>query len=397
VTVHDFVTAALNRDQIRTSILVLDRLFIERDQRYLSGWCDDNASVVAGAPVRLVETIRKHAFGGQAEAAPIWRLRRAVELLELRFDYTEQLGARDQVVQDAGGGEGGEEVLYQMQLAGTAPPGGLYEREWNDDRIADHTGLAPGDVYGIRMAIPWVRPDDRPRVRRRRDAAAMPPTAAARVLFLDSAGNPNTGLPYTVDDLVLALEEIEGGAREDAAAWIETTLQVGAARLDTDGRPRTVTAIARALGFSREWTYRLLTRFEADRPAGGRGQPTKLTPEILALLRGANPRRFDRGSWYAWIAAWCWPEAKGRPTPRTLKGWRERGLLDLGAGRATAFRDFAEAVTALVAAAPGDAPSLPTAEELAAVAGFPDRAAAVNLGVTPDQLTAAREAVERTA
>lgn len=384
----------------RTAMLVLRGCFVERSQTYLPGWSD--SIVTAYVPDRAgpmsaaeVEHIRRGAFGGQAQATALWRLRMAVELVERRFDYTEQLGARDLVAERVG-----EDELYRQQLAGLAPAGGAYERGWNDDKIAELTGVAPGDVYAIRRSIPWIRPDDRPLARRWRGVNGLPATRAARVMWLDLVGNPCTGKPHTVEEIAEILAGIDGGA---SWSWggvdgVETTLRVGRVRIDThSGRARTVTAIAAALGYSREWTYRLLRRFEADELAGERGKPSLLTPEILDRLRHADPRRFDRGSWYAWIAAWCWPSATGRPSTRTLKGWRDRGRGDAVRGGATPYREFAELVEALVAAAPAEAPILPAAEELATVAELPTRAAAVSLGVTLDQLAAAREAAGRTA
>lgn len=376
---------------VRLASLALLGVFVEQRQSYLSGWTDEAVAARIGIPAAEVARVREAAFGSQANATIAWRQRQAVLLVERWFDYTEGLGARDLLAAEVG-----EDALYQLQLAGQAPAGGVYAPGWHDDAIADLTGLAPGDVYAIRNSIRWIPEVDRPAARRARDIAGLPPTRAARVMRLAAMGDPS-GEEYTLDalgDALLEAGEIDAstaGRREELVQWVATTIEAGRARLDSAGRRRTLVATAKVLGFSREWTYRLLARFDADPEVGKRGKPSPLTPAVVERLQALDARRFDRGSWYGWLAAMLWP-GKKRPTTRTLKNWRERGAADIAAGTTTIYREFEEAVIDLMNRAPADAPILPTAAELAEVAELSDRAAAERLGVTSEQLEAARTA-----
>lgn len=378
---------------VRLVCLALLGVYVEAEQRYLTGWSDQVLADRLHLPVAVVMDLRAAAFGPGAEATHPWRQRQAALLLERHFDPTERLGARDVVAAKVG-----EDDLYRLQLAGQAPAGGLYQAGWSDDRISELTGVSPGDVYALRTAIRWLPPDDRPAARRRRETNALAPTRAGRVMRLSDEVDPRTGERYTLEGLADALvdagevDTVVAGRREELLQWVETTLAAGRARLDSDGRRRTVVTTARALGFTRQWTCTLLARFEADPEVGKRGKPSLLTPEVIARLRALDARRFDRASWYGWLAGVLWPTK--RPTTRTLKGWRERGLVDANEGRKTIYSEFDAAFSDLVARAPADAPILPDAAELASVANLSERRAAEALGCTVEQLKAAKAAAK---
>lgn len=396
--------SALDRAMVprfRAVVLLLTAVYVEPTQHYLPGWTDALVAATCGVRDSFAAQVRDEAFGLAATANALWRQRQAVHLLAQHFDHLARM-----TLIDASAADIGAVRLEQAQLRGVGPAFGRYAPGWTDDKIAEVCGVGSGDVYALRSTIAWSTPETRPRRRRWAWADALPRTRAGRVMRLDLLARPPAegveGVPhYTAAeiaaDLATAGEVILETEASRAAflAWVEGTLATGRAMLDDDGMPRSIAALARTLGYSREWTYKLLLRFrpEADPGTTFQTRPRWLDEKVITRLRAADPRRFDARAGYRWLVDWLWPRDP-QPDVRSLKGWRVQGLADIEAGRDTLHAAFERGRQYLVGRAPA-IPVAPTPAELAMVASLPPLKAADQLGVTLTQLEAARAAQDR--
>jgi transposase len=348
--------------RIRPIVLRLLHVWLEGPQRYEEGWSDEHLAAVLGADAGEVSFIRRAAFGPESEAGELWRIRQAVELLEEHFDDVARQGHRDALVAAEG--------LPALQAAlrgGVAPAGGRYEGGWNDDRIAELTGLQPGLVTCLRATIPWVEPSARgERQRQRRAARLLRPTRAGRVLRLAEELNPATGKPYTpaeiADALVAAGEKLRTpAARAALEAWIESTVRVGQLRLAVNprtGQPYTIEEIADRVGASKQAVSKILKRFD-DEDAGPRsnGRPSQLGA-VLERIAAADPRQVERRRFAAWLAEWLWPRARKSERAsqaRKIRAWRQAGVAAIEAGDVeTLPAKFEAAVADLYQRAPAE-------------------------------------------
>lgn len=383
--------------RFRAVVLLLTAVYVEPTQRYLPGWTDVLVAATCGVRDSFAAQVRDEAFGQAATANALWRQRQAVRLLAQHFDHLAMMTAIDASAADIGAVR-----LEQAQLRGVGPGFGRYAPGWTDDKIAEVCGVESGDVYALRSTIAWSPPEARARRRRWAWADALPRTRAGRVMRLDQLARPpidgRGGVSYTAADIAADLAatgevilETEA-SREAFTAWVEGTIATGRAMLDDDGMPRSIAALARTLGYSREWTYKLLLRFrpEADPGTTFQTRPRWLDEKVIARLRVADPRRFDARAGYRWLVDWLWPRDP-QPDVRSLKGWRVQGLADIEAGRDTLHAAFELGRQSLVGRAPS-IPVAPTPAELAMVASLPPLKAADQLGVTLHQLEAARTA-----
>lgn len=382
--------------RFRAVVLLLTAVYVEATQRYLHGWTDQAVAATCGVRDSFAAQVRAEAFGLAATANALWRQRQAVHLIAQHFDHLAAMSTIDAVAADLG-----EVRLEQAQLRGVGPAFGTYAAGWTDDKIAEVCGVGSGDVYALRSTIAWSAAEDRPRRRRWAWADALPQTRAGRVMRLDQIARPALGATVQPYDAAAIAADLAGAgevileteaAREAFLAWVEGTLTTGRAMLDDDGKPRSIAALARALGYSREWTYKLLLRFrpEADPGTTFQTRPRWLDEKVIARLRVADPRRFDARAGYRWLVDWLWPRDP-QPDVRSLKGWRVQGLADIEAGRDTLHAAFERGRQSLVGRAPS-IPVAPTPAELATVASLPPLKAADQLGVTLHQLEAARAA-----
>lgn len=353
--------------RIRPIVLRLLHVWLEGQQRYEEGWSDEHLAGVLGADPAEVSFVRGAAFGAEAEAGELWRIRQAIELLEEHHDDTARQGHRDAIVQAEG-----LPALQAALRAGTAPAGGRYEGGWSDDRIADLTGLPPGLVTRLRATIPWVNPAARAeRQRQRRAARLFRPTRAGRALRLAEELHPATGKPYTPDQIADALLAAGEQARTPAAraalvAWIESTVRVGQLRMathPTKGVPYTLDEIAARVGASKQAISKILKRFD-DEAAGPRvdGRPSHLTDEVIHKLETADEADVDRDRIGAWIARRLWPrapKADRASQARKIRGWRQAGAAALEAGDTDAPAAKFEAAVRRLLNAPGLAPEKP--------------------------------------
>ena len=325
--------------RIRPIVLRLLHVWLEGQQRYEEGWSDEHLAAVLGADAGEVSFIRRAAFGPEAEAGELWRIRQAVELLEEHFDDTARQGHRDALVAAEG-----LPALQAALRAGTAPAGGRYDGGWSDDRIAELTGLQPGLVTCLRATIPWVEPGARAeRQRQRRAARLLRPTRAGRALRLAQELNPRTGEPYTsaeiVDALVAAGErQRTPAAREALEAWVESTVRVGQLRLALNpqtSRPYTIEEIAARVGASKQAVSKVLKRFD-DEDAGPRanGRPSQLGDAVKRVV-AADPAKVEIWRFVVWLAGWLWPrsrKAERASQARKIRAWRQAGAAALEAG-----------------------------------------------------------------
>lgn len=397
---------------LRAVIHVLAGVWIEDRARFLPGWHDARVAEVAGVSMSRAAEVRRGAYGAEAEASDLWRLRQVFMLLAQHFDATAEQDARDAVAWRVG-----PDDLAVLIESGVAPAGGAWDPEWSDDRVAELVGLDPGLVHAARESQAWVPPEARAEARRQAHLVRLGTTRAARMLRLADELNPMTRRPYTSEELLVTLigaGEIDprtAGARRRELTWIDSTIQVGRAWLDAEGRPRSARAIAAELQLAPGTVLRVLARFEGQETAA-EGRPTLLTAELCERLERADPRRADlRPDFaspqtravharfggkearpiYPWLTAWLWPEGEA-PSLRTIKGWRATGSADVLAGRDTLPARFERAVSNLIDRAPS-APILPGPAELAEVAKLPTHQAADLLGVTPKQYREARRLV----
>lgn len=350
--------------RIRPIVLRLLHVWLEGPQRYEEGWSDEHLAAVIGADAGEVSFVRRAAFGAEAEAGEMWRIRQAIELLEEHHDDTARQGHRDALVQAEG-----LPALQAALRAGTAPAAGRYEGGWSDDRIAELTGLAPGLVTRLRATIPWVAPDARAeRQRQRRAARLFRPTRAGRALRLAEELHPRTRKPYTPDQIADALLAAGEQARTPAAraalvAWIESTVRVGQLRLathPTKGTPYTLDEIAARVGASKQAVSKILKRFD-DEAAGPRvdGRPSHLTDEVIERVATADAADVDQAKIGTWLVRRLWPRApKGdrASQARKIRGWRQAGAAALEAGDLEAPAARFEAAVRRLINAPGPAP-----------------------------------------
>lgn len=390
---------ALDRTMVprfRAVVLLLTAVYVEPTQRYLPGWTDTVVAAACGVKDAFAAQVRVQAFGTDAAAGELWRQRQAVHLIAQHFDPLADLASIDAIAADIG-----EVRLEQAQLRGIGPAFGRYAEGWTDDKIAEVCGLGSGDVYALRSTIRWVAPGARAARRRWAWVDALPQTRAGRVMRLDLLALPGTTERYSAEAIAAALVEVgavlleTAAAREAFGAWVASTLQIGRAIVDDDGKVRSVAGLARALGYSREWVYKLMTRFRPESDPGTvfLSRPRWLDERVIIRLRAADPRRFDARAGYRWLVDWLWPRDP-QPDVRSLKGWRVQGLADIEAGRDTLHAAFELGRQSLVGRAPA-IPVAPTPAELAMVASLPPLKAADQLGVTLTQLDAARTAKDR--
>ncbi len=372
----------------RAVILLLAGVWVEDAQRYLLGWSDARVAEVTGEPEVFVAELRAGAFGAEPEAGVLWRLRQAVVLIAQRFDPTVETELRDGVAERQG-----RTALEGMVAAGVAPPAGMWDTGWSDDRVAELVGIHAGHVRELRESLPWVPPVARPEARRQRLYARLgTSTPAARVLRLAEELNPTTGRPYTTAGLYKAMQaagEIDPqtpGAKRRELDRIGSTIAVGRAIIDLDtGQHRSAEQIAARLGVTHAWVRTVLARFEG-RAAASEGRPSLLTAEVCARLERADPQRFDRRSIFRWSIGWIWLTGKAASL-RTVKGWRAAGVDDQAAGKETLPARFQRALASLIDRAPA-VPVLPSKEALEEAAGRWKRRDKIadTLGITLEQL-----------
>ena len=352
---------------LRPIVLCMCTVWVEETQRYLTGWSDQRVAEVVGVHALAVGRVRLEAFGSGDAATELWRLRWAIMLTAQHFDHT------------------------------TA--GGRWDRGWDDDRVAELAGVEPGLIRKIREATPIPAADELAEARRQRYLIRNgTATRAARVLRLADEVDPLTRRPYTARGILQTLIEVgemdpaSPAAEAAAVDWIADTITVGRARLDpATGLERPAGAIARATGIKTTTVRRILARYSGER-AADEGRPSKLSAVVCRRVEQAarSPHRFDRRTSTKWLTEWIWLTDKGRPSKRTLLGWRRVGAVDLAAGRDTLPARLERAIVALVDLA-GPAPVLPTAPELARFAGRPATEAAEALGCTVEQIRRARK------
>lgn len=384
--------------ELRPVVLLLAGVYVEEAQRYLPGWTDAIVAARCKAPPEFVVAVAFAAFGQDVKATEAWRLRQAIVLVARHFDHTVDMQARDEVASAEG-----EATLAAMQSAGTAPAGGRWDEGWTDDRVAELVGLDPGRIREIRDAIPWVPPHKRAAARwakfmARYDAA----TTTGRILRLADEINPATSKPYDVAAIIETLQAAGDMPQHPKAPEyrrdferLETMIRVTRARIDPEtGLERSLRATADAVGMSHQAVANVIGRIDADEmPAEGR--PSRLTAEVVARVEAANPQRVDRRSIYRWLIGWVWLRHGEPPHPRTLKGWRATGQEQQRQGVDGLPARFEAAVCRLLAEAPVAGPELPTTEEIAELQGMKGPALADALGVTLEQLDAARKGRRR--
>jgi hypothetical protein len=376
--------------EVRAVLLLLTGVYLEAQQRYVAGWSDAIVAKATGVQVDFVVRVCFGAFGPDASATEFWRLCQAIMLIARRFDHTVELDARDRIVDDLG-----PEALAAMQARGDAPAAGRWEAGWSDDHVAALAGLDPGQIRQLRDAIPWTPPADRPDERRRRFMCRYTTaTRPGRILRLSELREPGTDKFYSPPKILEALGAA-GEGRGSAPEYrrdlerIETMIELTQARLDpVTGFERTIRAIAQAMGRTHGTVHYQLGLIDSgEMPAEGR--PSLLTTDVCERVERANPLRVNRRATLRWLIGWIWLHADSPPGDRTVQGWRQTGARHIGANRETIAARFEAAVRRLVDAAP-DAPRLPQRAEIeAAGEGL---AAAETLGVTMDQLAAARRA-----
>lgn len=335
----------------RVVVLTLAAVWVEETQRYLLGWSDERVAVVTGQPRDMVAVAREGGFGPNPEAGVLWRIRQAILLIAQHFDHLIETGARDKLAREVG-----EAELDRRIRTGSAPTSGMWEADWSDDRVAEIVGLEAGQVRELREALPWVPPENRPEARRQRLAASIGTgTRAGRVLRLSEEVDPSTGKPYDADALLrLLIDAGEVDPRTESARrreldWIDSTIAVGRARIDSEGRERSPVQIAAMIGIKHpEKVRKILERFLGTVNAS-EGRPTRLTAAVCQRLELADPLGIDpKRSILSWAVESVWTTGD-RPNWRTLKGWRARGVADIAAGRETLPARFERAIVSIIA------------------------------------------------
>lgn len=378
----------------REIVWLLSVVWLEADQRYVKGW-SDGAVALHGlgdiGAVREVEALRRAAFGAGEVATPAFRGAAAIMLTDQHFDATAEQGARDAVVEAHG-----QAALLDLQDRGGAPAGGAWEADWSDDRVAELAGVAPESVREIRESLRWIPPEARPEARRQRRVLLLPPERdpLTRVVRMLTLIDPLTGAPYTAEgllDVVIHTRQLAPpktpAARRRELATVALAMRVGWLLLDDWGRLRNPATIATMAPGKYERVLGIVARLGPE-VAGREGRPSRLTPEVVARVEAADPRRFDRRSIFAWLRSWIW-SGEGPASLRTIKGWSAAGKADAEAGRDTLAARFAAAVARLVDKAPAE-PILPSRAELVRYHHATPQHAAAALACTVEQIEKAR-------
>lgn len=377
--------------QAREIVWLLSTVWVEADQRYVKGWSDDAAAARTGATVEQVEWLRRAAFGAGEVATPAFRAAQAIMLTDQHFDATAEQDARDAMVETHG-----QEHMLELQRAGAAPAGGAWDPDWSDERVAELTGVAPEFVRQIRESIPWIPPGARPEARRQRRVLLLPPERdpLTRVVRMLPLIDPATGAPYTAEgllDVVIHARQLSppktAAARRRELTTIALAMRVGWLLVDDWGRLRNPATIATLAPGKYERVLGIVARLGPE-VAGREGRPSRLTPEVVARVEAADPRRFDRRSIFAWLRSWIWG-GENPASLRTVKGWSAAGKVDADAGRDTLAARFVGAVARLIEKAPAE-PILPTRAELARYLNATPQHAAAALACTVEQIEEAR-------
>lgn len=391
----------------REIVRLLAVVWLERPQRYVTGWSDAVVARRVGVRAGIVTDLRTRAFGPDTAASPEFRWSQAILLVDQRFDATVALEHRDQAVDQLG-----EAGLLALQEQGTAPAAGAWDAEWSDDRVAHLAGVAPEVVNAIRSSIAWIPPDARAEARRRRLVSRIAPDrdSLARAVRMMELLDPATRQPYSADallDAVIDAGQVQkprtAAARRREVAMIAAATAIAWHLTDDTGRLQTPSVIARKAGLAYPKTQGILARLGPEAVAR-EGRPSRLTTAICERVERADPRRVERGptrpgdarSFYGWLIAWIW-QGDDPASLRTVKGWRAAGVADNAAGNDTLAARFDRAVASLLERAPSS-PILPTAEELAEFGrGADARHVADKVGATLEQVAEARRLARRKA